>query len=174
MIRAARIVLLTAIWVGLWSGLSVANVASGLLVALAIVFLFDTPRAGHLVIRPVHVTRFALYFAYKLVESTVVVARTIISPRDAVHNGIVAVPLIGCTDAVTTLIAHAISLTPGTLTIEVRDEPRTLYIHALDVRDVERVRADVRALEVLAVRAFGSAEAIDGLAVDDTRSWRGR
>ena len=31
-----------------------------------------------------------------------------------------------------------------------------------------------RALELLAVRAFGSAEAIEGLAVDDTRSWRGR
>ena len=110
MIRAARIALLTAIWVGLWSDLSVANVASGLLVALAIVLLIDTPRAGHLVIRPVHVTRFALYFAYKLVESTVVVARTIISPRDAVHTGIVAVPLIGCTDAVTTLIAHALRM----------------------------------------------------------------
>lgn len=174
MIRATRVALLTAVWVALWSDLSAANVASGVLVALGIVFVFDTPRDGHLVFRPVHLARFLVYFSYKLLESTVVVARTVVSPGGAVHTGIVAVPLIGCSDAVATLIADAISLTPGTLTIEVRSEPRTLFIHALDVRDVDRVQADVRTLEVLAVRAFGSAEAIEGLEIDDSRSWRGR
>lgn len=174
MIRVARVALLTAIWVGLWSDLSAANVASGLAVALGIVFAFDLPRTGRLLVRPVHVARFAVYFAYKLVESTLVVARTVVSPKGAVHTGIVAVPLIGCSDGVTTLIADAISLTPGTLTIEVRSNPRTLFVHALDVRDVDRVQADIRTLEVLAVRAFGSTEAIAGLEVDDTRSWRGR
>ena len=174
MTRTARITLLTLIWVGLWSDVSAANVASGLLVAVCVVFVFDTPQTGHLVFRPVHLARFAVYFTYKLLESTVVVARTVVSPKGAVRTGIVAVPLVGCSDAVTTLIAHAISLTPGTLTIEVRSNPRTLFVHALDVRDVDRVQADVRALEVLAVRAFGSAEAIQGLTIDDTRAWRGR
>lgn len=174
MIRAARVVLLVAIWVGLWSDISAANVLSGLVVAVGIVFVFDTWQAGTLVVRPIHLGRFAIYFLYKLVESTVVVARTVISPRDAIHTGIVAIHLRGCSDAIATLVADAISLTPGTLTLEVRREPLTLYVHALDIRDVEQVQTDVRKLEVLAVRAFGSAESIAALAVDDTQSWRGR
>jgi multicomponent Na+:H+ antiporter subunit E len=174
MMRAARVLVLTVIWVALWGDLSVANVASGVLVALGIVVVFDVSHAGQLVVRPVHATRFALYFAYKLVESTIVVARTVISPRGAVHTGIVAVPLIGCSDAVTTLIADAISLTPGTLTIEVRDDPRTLYVHALDLRDVDRVQADIRTLHRLAVRAFGTAEALEGLDAADTQPGRER
>jgi multicomponent Na+:H+ antiporter subunit E len=135
---------------------------------------FDTWQSGHVVIRPLRAARFGAYFLYKLVEASLVVARTVVSPRHRISTGIVAVPLQGCSDAVATIIADAISLTPGTLTLEVRPEPLELYFHALDVRDVERVRADVRRLEVLAVRAFGSAEAIAGLAVDDTRGWRGR
>jgi multicomponent Na+:H+ antiporter subunit E len=174
MIRVARIVLLTAIWIGLWSDVSAANLLSGLLLALVIVMVFDTWQAGRLAFRPIQVARFAVYFLYRLVESSVVVARTVILPGSSVHTGIVAVPLRGCSDAVATLIADAISLTPGTLTLEVRQDPLTLFVHALDLRDVEQVQADVRRLEVLAVRAFGSADAIAGLDVDDTRSWRGR
>jgi multicomponent Na+:H+ antiporter subunit E len=95
----------------------------------------------------------------------------VIAPRHRVHTGIVAVPLRGCSDAVATLIADAISLTPGTLTLELRRRPLTLFVHALDVRDVEQVQADVRRLEVLALKAFGPPAALSGLDVDDTTSW---
>lgn len=172
--RAVRIVVLVGIWLGLWSDLSVANVASGLLVAAGVVVVFDAWRPGSLALRPLRAAAFAGFFFYKLLESTLVVARTVIAPARRVHTGIVAVPLRGCSDAVATLIADAITLTPGTLTLEVRRDPLTLFVHALDVRDVEQVQADVRRLEILAIRAFGDADAIAGLAVDDTSSWRGR
>lgn len=169
--RLVRIALLTVIWVVLWSHLSFANVASGVLVATLVAVGFDTWRSGTVVIRPWHAARFAGFFLYKLVEATVVVARTVIAPRHRVRTGIIAVPLRGCSDAVATLIADAISLTPGTLTLEVRREPLTLYVHALDTRDVEHVRRDVRTLEVLAVRAFGDERALAGLTHDDSSSW---
>jgi multicomponent Na+:H+ antiporter subunit E len=147
---------------------------AGLAVGTVVALVFPTWRKGTVAVRPVHAVRFAGYFLYQLVASSVTVARTVVSPSHRVHTGIIAVPLSGCSDALATLIADAISLTPGTLTLEVRRDPLMLYVHALDLRDVERVQADVRRLEVLAVRAFGSAEAIAGLDVDDTSSWRGR
>ncbi len=171
--RAARVLFLVVIWLALWSDLSVANVLSGVLVAVAVVAVFGE-RPGRLIVRPIPILRFALFFLRKLVESTVVVARAVIAPKGAVHTGVIAVPLDGCSDAVVTLIADAISLTPGTLTIEVHQDPPTLFVHALDVRDVSKVQADIRALEVLAIRAFGTADAIEGLTIDDTVSWRGR
>jgi multicomponent Na+:H+ antiporter subunit E len=172
--RAVRVAVLVAIWLLLWSDVSVANVASGLLVAGAVVGVFDTWLPGSLALRPLRAAAFVGFFVYKLLQSSLVVAQAVIVPRRRVHTGIVAVPLHGCSDAVATLIADAISLTPGTLTLEVRPDPLTLFVHALDVRDVEQVEADVRRLEVLAVRAFGDRDAIAGLAVDDTSSWRGR
>lgn len=169
--RIVRVALIVVVWLALWSEISVANVVSGLGLAAVIVLAFDTWNEGGLIIRPLRMLRFGLYFAYLLVLSTAAVVRTVLAPRDRVHTGILSVPLEGSSDAVATLIADAITLTPGTLTLEVRREPLTLYIHALDTRDLDSIRRDVRRLEVLAVRAFGDSDAIAGLSIDDTSSW---
>ncbi|WP_116996789.1 Na+/H+ antiporter subunit E [Desertimonas flava] len=174
MIRLTRIVCLTAVWLALWSDVSVANVVTGLLVAAAIVGAFDTWRRGRFVIRPLPLVRLACYFLGALVKSSIAVARATLSPHYRVHTGIIALPLTGCSDSVVTVIANAISLTPGTLTLEVRQDPLTLYVHAFDVRDLEQVRQDLRRFEVLAVHAFGDTDAIAGLAVDDSSVWRER
>jgi multicomponent Na+:H+ antiporter subunit E len=167
-----RVLFLTVIWTVMWSDLSFANVASGLVVAVTIVASLDTWQRGTVVIRPVHALRFAVFFLFKLVQSSIVVARTVIVPRDRVRAGIVAVPLHGCSDAIATLIADAISLTPGTLTLEVRRDPLVLYVHALDTRDIDGVRRDVYRLELLAVRAFGDKASIAAIAADENTVWR--
>lgn len=174
MTLVVRVAVLVAIWLALWGQVTPANLVSGVLVAVVVVAAFDRERRGRVVVRPIAATRFALHFAWRLVVSGVVVARTVIAPADRVRTGVVAVPLVGCSDAVVTLVADAVSLTPGTLTIEVRREPPTLFVHALDVKEVEHVQAEVRRLEVLAVRAFGSGEALAQLPADDSRSRRGR
>lgn len=167
MTRLVRFVALVVTWLALWSDISVANVLSGALVAGGVVLAFDTWQRGQPTLRPVRVLRFVGHFLYKLVEANVVVARTVISPRDRIHTGIVAVPVRGLPDAVVTLIADAISLTPGTLVLEVRRNPTVLFVHCLDLRDVEAVQAEVRRLEVLAIEAFGSKEAIAALHDDE-------
>lgn len=174
MIRLMRLAWLLLVWLALWGDITVANVASGLLIGGAVVVGFDTWQSGDLVIRPLKVARFAGFFAYQLVVSSLTVARTVIWPRGRVYTAVVAVPLHGCTDAVATILADAITLTPGTLTLEVSREPLTLFVHCLDARDADAVRADVRRLEILAVRAFGGPEALAGLEIDDTKTWRGR
>lgn len=160
MSRFVRILWLTTVWLALWSDLSAANLASGLLLACLIVVRFDTWRSGSLVLRPVAIARFGAYFLYQLARSTVAVARTVVSPRGRMRSNIVAFPLRGGSDAVVTLIANAISLTPGTLTLEVRSNPLTLYVHALDVHDMDALVHDLRTLEALALRAFGHADAV--------------
>jgi multicomponent Na+:H+ antiporter subunit E len=171
---AVRVLILVLVWLALWSDVSIANLLSGLLLAAVIVRLLPTWRHGTFVVRPLHALHFGLHFVIKLIQASLVVARIVVLPRDRINTGIVAVPLQSCSAALATLIADTISLTPGTLTLEVRQEPLTLFVHALDVRDVQAVQADVRRLEVLAIRAFGPPAAVAGLAVDDTTAWRGR
>jgi len=146
-IRVIRAVALVALWVLLWGDLTVANVAGGVLVAGFVLVLFPSGASGPVPLRPVAALRFAAYFAVQVVRSNVTVARTVISPRGRINRGIVAVPLQGCSDAVVTLIADAITLTPGTLTVDARGRPAVLYVHVMSFDDADSARADVDDLE---------------------------
>ena len=171
MIKVFHVAWLVAIWLALWSDASWANLASGLVVAVVVAAVYGTWRDGATMLRPVKVLKLVVVFLVKLVEASLVVARTVISPKGRIRSGIVAVPLSACSDAVVTLIADMISLPPGTLTLEVRRDPLVLYVHALHVQDVEAVRRDIRRIEVLAVEAFGDADALAGLRRDDSTAY---
>lgn len=156
---------LLVVWVALWEEISVANVASGLVVGGLLTTLFPLTRAGvggHPVsFRPLRALHLLGYFLWKLVEANAVVAWEVITPNnEGVQEGVVAVPLTGSADIVVTLVANAISLTPGTLTLEIDRDPTVLYVHVLHLRNLERVRADVLRLEVRVLHAFGTPDAI--------------
>lgn len=159
--------LLTA-WLVLWGSLTTANVLSGVAVAVGVLLIPLPARDARFAFRPLPAVRFVAYFAWQLVRASVVVAIEVATPRNRIRTGIVAVPLRGASDALVTLVADAVSLTPGTLTLEARRDPPTLYVHVLHLHDVEQVRRSIRRTEVLAVRAFGSRDALAGLAADDT------
>lgn len=165
---------LTVVWVGLWGSVTVANVLGGLVVATVLVAVLPLPPVpGRPVVRPLSLLRFVGHFAVDLVVSSVQVSRLVLRPRLALRQGVIAVPVRGASDGLLTLLADAISLTPGTLTLEV-DRPRsTLYVHVLDLGpgadDIAEVRRSTLSLERLAVRAIGSAEARQALAEDEAR-----
>lgn len=149
---------LTILWLVLWRDATVANAVSGLLVAIVVTSAFpgtrgDPPRHR---VRPLWLIGFFAYFHWKMVEANFVLAREILTPRDHTLSGIIAVPAEGLSDRVVTLIANAITLTPGTVTLEIRRDPTTLYVHVLHLHDTERVRRDVRRLQELALRASGA------------------
>ena len=163
--RPLVVLWLTAVWVALWGDVTFANVAAGALVALALTVLLpatgDRGRAttGRSTIRPLAALHFAGWFALKLVEANAVVAWEVLTPRNRINEGVVAVPLHGSSDGLTTLVASCVSLTPGTLVLDVDRDPLVLYVHVLHLRTIAEVRAEVQTLERLAIRAFGTEEA---------------
>jgi multicomponent Na+:H+ antiporter subunit E len=172
-VRPYLILWLTTVWVALWGDLTFANVAGGVVVSTALTVLLPAPggrgdaAGGRAQVRPVAALHFAGWFAWKLVEANVVVGWEVLTPRNRINEGVVAVPLHGCSDGLTSLVASCVSLTPGTLVLDVAVDPLVLYVHVLHLRTIEEVRAEVQALEHLAIRAFGTAEARASLADDD-------
>ncbi|MBP1996317.1 multisubunit Na+/H+ antiporter MnhE subunit [Paenibacillus eucommiae] len=83
-------------------------------------------------------------FLKELVVSTIAVVRQIIRPRLLVRPGIFAYQTELETDWEVTLLACLITLTPGTLTLEVSNDQRTLYIHAMDIQDVEQLSKQIK------------------------------
>jgi multicomponent Na+:H+ antiporter subunit E len=84
-------------------------------------------------------------FVRELVLSALRVAWLVVQPKPRLHPGIIAYPLTVTTDAQITLLANMITLTPGTLSIDVSDDRRTLYIHAIDVTDREALIGSIAA-----------------------------
>lgn len=160
-IFAGRAAWLIAVWLFLWGEVSVGNLLAGTAVACAVLLIFPPRQANRRGrVRPLAALRFFAFFSWRLVQSNLVVAWEIVTPRNRINEGVVAVPIRHFSEALTTVLANSISLTPGTLTIEVFPDPTVLYVHVLHLRDVEEVRQDVQKLELMVVKAFGSEEAI--------------
>lgn len=77
----------------------------------------------------------AALFAVELWRSGVRVARLVLRPRLALRPALIAYPLGVTSDAEITLLANLITLTPGTLSVDVSDDRRLLFIHVLDLAD---------------------------------------
>lgn len=90
---------------------------------------------------------FTGYFAGRLVVANVVVAREILTPGSGLAPGIVDLPLRCRTPAEIATFANLITLTPGTLTLEIEREPPMLFVHGMHADDPERFRDQLRDLE---------------------------
>ena len=159
---------LTAVWIGLWGSVTAANVLGGLAVAAVLVLLLPLPSGGgHGVVQPAALLRFGLRFAVDLVVSSAQVVALVLRPRLALRQGVVAVRVPGASEGLLTLLGNAISLTPGTLTLDVDLRSSTLYVHALDVgagpEGVRDLRQGLDDQAAAAVRAVGSSDARAGL-----------
>jgi multisubunit Na+/H+ antiporter MnhE subunit len=77
--------------------------------------------------------------------SAVTVAKLVLGPLDRIRSGFIAVPMDAATDVEVTALASSITLTPGTITVHVEPERRTIVIHAIDIgQDPEDVRQSVK------------------------------
>lgn len=161
---AAMVVWLTLVWVGLWGSVTAANVLGGLAVAVVLLGLLRLePADARAVVAPVALLRFVVRFFADLVVSSWQVVRLVLRPRTDLRQGVVAVRVPDASDLLLTLLADAISLTPGTLTIDVDRGTSTLYVHSIDTGEgpeaVDRLRSGLQDQARAAVRALGSERA---------------
>jgi multicomponent Na+:H+ antiporter subunit E len=142
-------VVLTVTWVLLQGEWSAGNVLGGLLLAIVIVVAFPPRRRGYRHrIHPVAFVRFIAFVLYSLVLSSWAVIMTIVRPTPTnLRSGIVTVRLESDSPLTTTIVANAITLTPGTMTLTARTGPAELNVHVLGLDDADAFRASVADLE---------------------------
>lgn len=138
---------------GAWMVFRVSNLeshfASNISVFLLIYFLFWL---GSYFYDRAHFTKVPLvigllfYFLKELLLASFVVAWDVITPRSRVESGLIALPLDARTDLEITILASLISLTPGTLSLDVSEDKRYLYVHAVYIKqgDVENLRKQIK------------------------------
>lgn len=165
-----RILILTLFWAGLQGSFAPATVLFGALVGGAVTWLVrplyaDLRSLGFFASGGLrYVVRQLAFFVVllgvflrELVLSSLQVAWAVAKPDMGIAPGIIAVPLEAETDLEITTLANLISLTPGTLTIDVADDRSELYVHTMFRADEaeEVVHHIKQSLEKYVIRALG-------------------
>jgi multicomponent Na+:H+ antiporter subunit E len=157
---------LVALWVLLWSDLTLANVLAGGLVALALtLFLPLSPVPFRARAHPWGLVSLLGHFAWDLVLASIQVATLALRPRRIPHGAVIRVRLRSHSDVILTTTAQFCSLIPGSIVIEAHRLTGTIYIHLLDaeiVGGVERARRHVLEQEARVLYAIaGKQEILD-------------
>ncbi len=103
--------------------------------------------------RTPHIVFALLYFTYELVVANARLAWDVITPGLPTTAGIIQVPTAARTDAELFLVANAISMTPGTLTLEIDKEGGWLFVHTLYAEDRGHFLDQIAGLERVLLKA---------------------
>jgi multicomponent Na+:H+ antiporter subunit E len=90
---------------------------------------------------------YVLYFLHELVLANVRIAWEVVTPGFTMQAGIVRVPTRCRTEWELMMLANSISLTPGTLTLEVDTDTNDLFVHALFVSSREEFIDSIARME---------------------------
>ncbi|MCG7600664.1 Na+/H+ antiporter subunit E [Halomonas sp. McH1-25] len=145
--------LLALSWVVLTGDFDGLNLLAGLIFGYLVLALIEpqVPMIKGYARRLPHLLMFVGFFLAELFKANLRVAFDIVTPPWHMRPGVIAVPLEAKTDIEIALVANLISLTPGTLSLDVSDDKRMLYIHAMFLDDEEALREGLREMELRAL-----------------------
>jgi multicomponent Na+:H+ antiporter subunit E len=162
---------LVTLWVLGWGSLTWANLITGVIVAVAVfVALPEVRRGQRVIVRPVPLARLVGRTLRDVVASNALLAREVLQPRPRIRTAVVRVPLPGCSDAMLTALTNIVAMTPGTMPVDVEDDPPAMFVHVLQLGDVDRVRREIGSLHRQMVRAFGTPEEIAAAEAGDVEA----
>ncbi len=137
--------LLAGGWCALFGTFDLGTFVGGFLLAFAALSL-SSPMFGQTAYfrRALLAARLGAYFLYELTVSGLQVAWDVITPGHQSRPGIIAVPLDIEEPIQITVLANLISLTPGSLSLDVSPDGRTLYVHEMFVDDPDETRRRIK------------------------------
>jgi multicomponent Na+:H+ antiporter subunit E len=137
--------LLTLIWVALTGEFTFINFSFGFILSFFILWLMArTPEEKRYFDRLPKIISFTFFFFKELIKANLQVAYDVITPKFYMQPGIVKIPLDATTDLEITLLANLITLTPGTLSLDVSDDKKVLYVHAMYIKDKDQFIQSVK------------------------------
>ena len=153
---------LTFVWVLLWGTFTPLSIVGGLVVAIGVLAAFRYPAPGpYLPVRPLRLLGLAAYLAYDTVVSGAGVSWQTLRFGRAARGAVIAVPLLTDSDRVVTVVANALSLSPGAMVLQVDHEHRLWFVYALGPRDragVEQARRRTLDMQRRVIAALGTPE----------------
>ena len=138
--------LLAVFWLLLVNEVSAAQVVLGILLGLALPLISRRLHAARPVLRrPAVALELAALFAYDIVVANLVVARAVLGPMSRIRPRFVRVPLEIQDPAAAMLLAGMVTLTPGTVSVDIDLSARILTVHMLLADDEQAAVRQIKA-----------------------------
>jgi multicomponent Na+:H+ antiporter subunit E len=94
--------------------------------------------------RVFQILSFLLFFSKEMIAANVRMAYYTLAPLSRMRPGIVVVPIDGMSNLEITILANLITLTPGTLSLDVSDDHTQLMVHCMDAEHPEKIVEEIR------------------------------
>ena len=126
-------ILLALAWSAFQGEITLANLIVGYVLGHAILALLASGGVmpSTLASRTAHAFGLAGFFVWELLLANIRVARDVLRPRTGIQPAVVAIPLDVESDGEILLLSMLINITPGSVTIDLSDDRRTLYVHVM-------------------------------------------
>lgn len=138
-------ILLALAWAALQGEITLVNLVVGYALGYAILALLA--RGGvmpsTLASRTIHAIRLAAFFVWELLVANFRVAIDVLR-GDRIEPAVVAIPLDVTSDGEILLLSMLINITPGSVTIDLSDDRRTLYVHVMHMRSADETRRQIK------------------------------
>jgi multicomponent Na+:H+ antiporter subunit E len=139
-------ILLALAWAALQGEITLANLLVGYVVGYLILALLAKGGVlpATLASRTVRAAGLAGFFVRELVVANLRVASDVLRSAARIRPAVVAIPLDVTSDGEILLLSMLINITPGSVTIDLSDDRRTLYVHVMHMRSAEESRRDIK------------------------------
>ena len=139
-------ILLAFAWAALQGEVTLVNLVTGYGFGYVILALLAKGGVlpGTLTSRTRYAIKLAGFFIRELVMANVKVAIDVLRPVTSIRPAVVAIPLDVTSDAEILLLSMLINITPGSVTIDLSDDRRTLYVHVMHMTSPEASRHDIK------------------------------
>lgn len=139
-------ILLALAWSALQGEVTLGNLIVGY--ALGSVILIVLAKGGvmpsSIGTRTAYAAGLVLFVIYELVLANVRVALDVVRAKTGIRPAVVAIPLDVTSDGEILLLSMLINITPGSVTIDISDDRRTLYVHVMHMREAKETRREIK------------------------------
>jgi len=125
-------ILMAVLWMCMWGLFDIYSLAAGFALGYLLLGIVSRTMPGESYgTKGWKLLSFTAYFLRILVKANLQVAREIITPGFQMTPRFIRYPVDGMSDFQITSLANAITLTPGTLSADISDDKRHLYVHCM-------------------------------------------
>lgn len=138
-------ILLSFIWVALTGSMYYTNFLFGYMIGFGILWIMNRNESDQRYFNKVpRIISFIFYFLYEMIKANIQVAYDVMTPKYFMRPGIVRYPMNAKTEMEINLLSMVISLTPGTLILDISEDRKILYIHVMYLQDPEKFVKDTK------------------------------
>ena len=137
---------LALVWVALTGDVSPGNLVFAVALAWLTLRVAVPLRVDPLFsrVRPLKLAGLLAFLAGQILVANLKVAAAVLGPRRRLRPALVAVPLDAKTDGQIAALSNFVTLTPGTLSLDVSPDRKTLYVHAMSAESPDAVRREIK------------------------------